>query len=115
MVTQISPAGGLTLPLGGVPQPAAARPAPASNPGAKVAGSLDVAVAQVNQHLQQTDTQMKLQVDSGSGRTVFQIIQQGTGAVVLQVPSAEVLGMSRRIRELEGQSRASGALVDKEG
>lgn len=115
MVTQISPAGGLTLPLGGVPQPAAARPAPASNPGAKAVGSIDVAVAQVNQHLQQADTQMKLQVDSGSGRTVFQIIQQGTGAVVLQVPSAEVLGMSRRIRELEGQSRASGALVDKEG
>jgi uncharacterized FlaG/YvyC family protein len=73
-----------------------------------------VAVAQVNQHLQQTQTDLKLQVDTASGRTVFQIIQQGTGEVVLQVPSAEVLGMSRRMRDMEGQPGASGALVDKE-
>jgi uncharacterized FlaG/YvyC family protein len=69
-------------------------------------------VAQVNQHLQAAQTELKLQVDTGSGRTVFQVVQQGTGEVVLQVPSAEVLGMSRRMREIEGQT---GALVDKEG
>jgi flagellar protein FlaG len=77
--------------------------------------SQDAAVAQVNQHLQQTQTDLKLEVDPGSGRTVFQVIQQGTGEVVLQVPSAEVLGMSRRMRDLESQTGASGALVDKEG
>jgi flagellar protein FlaG len=69
-------------------------------------------VAQVNQHLEQAQTELKLQVDSGSGRTVFQVVQQGTGEVVLQVPSEEVLGMSRRVREMEGQT---GALVDKKG
>jgi len=72
-------------------------------------------VAQVNQHLQQAQTDLKLQFDSASGRTVFQVVQQGTGEVVLQVPSEEVLGMSRRVREMEGQAGASGALVDKEG
>jgi uncharacterized FlaG/YvyC family protein len=71
-------------------------------------------VAQVNQHLQQAQTDLKLQVDAGSGRTVFRIVQQGTGEVILQLPSAEILGMSRRMRELEGQTGASGALVDKE-
>ena len=70
---------------------------------------------QVNQHLDQTQTDLKLQVDPGSGRTVFQVVQQSTGEVVLQVPSAEVLGMSRRMRDLEGQAGASGALVDQEG
>jgi uncharacterized FlaG/YvyC family protein len=80
-----------------------------------VAVSQDAAVAQVNQHLQQTQTDLKLLVDAGSGRTVFQVIQQGTGEVVLQVPSAEVLGMSRRMRDMEGQTGASGALMDKEG
>ena len=77
--------------------------------------SQDAVVAQVNQHLQQAQTELKLQVDTGSGRTVFQVVQQGTGQVVLQVPSAEVLGMSRRVRELEGQPGSSGALVDQEG
>jgi flagellar protein FlaG len=72
-------------------------------------------VAQVNQVLQQAQPELKLQLDAGSGRTVFQVVQQGTGQVILQVPSEEVLGMSRRVRELEGQARASGALVDKEG
>jgi flagellar protein FlaG len=72
-------------------------------------------VAQVNQHLQQAQTDLKLQVDSASGRTVFQVIEQGTGEVVMQVPSEEVLGISRRVREMEGQAKASGALMDKEG
>lgn len=75
----------------------------------------DAAVAQVNQHLQQAQPELKMQMDSASGRAVFQVIQQGTGQVVLQVPSEEVLGMSRRLRELEGLPGASGALVDKEG
>jgi uncharacterized FlaG/YvyC family protein len=72
-------------------------------------------VAQVNQHLQQTQANLKLQVDPGSGRTVFQVIQEGTGLVLLQVPSAEVLGMSRRLREMQAQARSSGALVDQQG
>jgi uncharacterized FlaG/YvyC family protein len=72
-------------------------------------------VAQVNQALQQAAPELKLQVDAGSGRTVYQVIQQGTGEVVLQIPSEEVLGVSRRLRELGGQSQSSGAFVDQEG
>ena len=120
MVTQINPAGSLPiLSVGGSPTPIAARPALAPAPvvGAQVpqAGTEAAAVAQVNQHLQQAQTGLKMQVDAGTGRTVFRIIQKGTGEVVLQMPSAEVLGMSRRMRELERQTGASGALVDKEG
>ena len=97
--------------------PVAPRPAPVRSQAAQArpSGSQDAAVAQVNQHLQQAQTDLKLQVDAGSGRTVFQVVQQGTGEVVLQIPSEEVLGMSRRVREMEGQPGASGALVDKEG
>ena len=75
-------------------------------------GSPEAAVAQVNQHLEQAQTDLKMQVDADSGRTVFRVVQQGTGEVVLQVPSEEVLGMSRRVREMEGQT---GALVDQKG
>jgi len=55
------------------------------------------AAASVGQHLE-TQTELRLQVDAGSGRTIFQVVQQGTGEVVMQVPSDEVLGMSRRVR-----------------
>jgi flagellar protein FlaG len=117
MTSSIAPAGGTPVLLASAsPAPVAARPA-AAPPAAPVLSAVteEAAVAQVNQHLQQSQTELKLQVDAGSGRTVFQVVQQGTGEVVLQVPSAEVLGMSRRLRSLEGQAGASGALVDKEG
>lgn len=118
MGNQITPVGSLPLVSVAAPAPkpvVASRPAPAAPASAPAPGpgGHAAAVAQVNQHLQKVQTELKIQVDEGSGRTVFQVIQQGTGRVVLQVPSEEVLGMSRRVRELEGQ--ASGALVDKEG
>lgn len=96
------------------PAPASVRNAPTRGPAAEASASStqEAAVAQVNQHLEQTQTELKLQVDAESGRTVFQVVQQDTGEVVLQVPSAEVLGMSRRVRDLEGQA---GGLLDKEG
>ncbi len=113
MAIQITPIGsGAVLATGAAPAPV--RSSPTRSPAPKVSASHtpEAAVAQVNQHLELAQTELKLQVDAGSGRTVFQVVQQGTGEVVLQVPSAEVLGMSRRVRELEGQT---GGLVDKEG
>jgi len=118
MANPISPLGSLPVVASGAvaPKPASPRPAPASSSAAKGGGGNPTeAAAQVNQHLQQAQPELKLQVDAGSGRTVYQVIQQGTGEVVLQIPSEEVLGMSRRLRELEGQGQPSGALVDKEG
>jgi flagellar protein FlaG len=99
------------------PTPAPARPAPVHSETAPASrpGDSELAVAQVNQHLQQAQTELKVQMDAGSGRTVIQVVQQGTGQVVLQMPSDEVLGMSRRIRDMEGQTGSSGVLVDKEG
>jgi len=128
MLDQIALGSGYPLmPGGGALQVSTSRPAlgssaaslPAPRPQASISadspGAQEVAVAQVNQHLQQSQSDLKLQVDSGSGRTVFQVVQQGTGQVLYQVPSAEILGMSRRVREMQSQARDSGALVDKEG
>ena len=120
MANPISPLGSLPAVAVGstLSKPASPRPAPApASPSAArgSAGSPAAAAAQVNQHLQQAQPALKLQVDAGSGRTVYQVVQQGTGEVVLQIPSEEVLGMSRRLRELENQGQASGTLVDQEG
>ncbi len=120
MANPISPLGSLPVVASGTAtvKPASANPAPAPSTSPVMrgpGGSPAAAVAKVNQHLQQAQPELKLQVDAGSGRTVYQVIQQGTGEVVLQIPSEEVLGMSQRLRELEGQAQSSGALVDKEG
>lgn len=118
MAAQISPASGLPLLISTAPAkpvPIRSSPVKGTSSRAQSAGSQDAAVVHVNQHLQQAQTDLRLQMDTGSGRVVFQVIQQGTGEVVLQVPSEEVLGMSRRLREIEGQAGVSGALVDKEG
>lgn len=116
MVTQITPAGSAPVATPAA-TPAAARPAKA--PGAPAAAANPrvqaAAVAQVNRHLADSKTDLKLHVDSGSGRTVFQVVKEGTGQVLLQVPSEEVLGLSRRVREILSQNGGAGALVDKEG
>lgn len=117
MANQISSLGGGPPLAGASPRPVATRSAPPRTPRARIENTMnqEVVVAQVNQHLQQAQTDLRLQVDPDSSRLVFQIVQQGTGEVVLQVPSEEVLGMSRRIREQDGQPGASGGLVDREG
>ncbi|WLT33550.1 flagellar protein FlaG [Geothrix sp. PMB-07] len=105
------------------PNASVAKPAPsvagndpiqAGESNQRVSGPTETAsaVAHINQHLGQAQSDLKMHMDPASGRPVYQVIQQGTGQVLLQVPSAEVLGMSRRMRDLEGQA---GGLVDKQG
>lgn len=123
MVDQVTFASGGAMLSSGAPQLVVSRPAPvasaspqATSPApATGSGSQEVAVAQVNQHLAQGQTDLKLMVDHDSGKTVFQVIQQGTGQVLFQVPSVEVLGMSRRVRELQNTAMKSGGLVDQQG
>ncbi len=117
MVDQIASVGGAPMPSVSLRSAGSSggNIAPVPVPGASAPGATDAAVAQVNQHFQATQSDFKLQVDPGSDRTVFQLIQKGTGQVLMQIPSAEVLGMSRRIREMEAQTMGSGTLLDKQG
>ena len=78
-------------------------------------GSPQESVDQLNGHLQQTASRLRVLVDQSTGRTTYAVVNQATGEVVLQMPSAEMLAMARRVRELEKQMGATGALVDKEG
>jgi len=81
----------------------------------ETATSPEKALAQINSHLQQSSTDLKIQVDKATGRTVFKVVDQNTGKVVLQVPSEEVLAMARNLRTLDPKLGASGVLVDKQG
>lgn len=100
------------------PRPAKAADAPPQGPDDRpgdAAKLTEAALEQLNSYLQQTGSELKFQVDEGTGRTFFKIVSQSTGEVLLQVPSEEMLAMSRKLRELEKRMGASGVLVDKEG
>jgi flagellar protein FlaG len=84
-----------------------------SAPG--TAKTSEAAMEQVNGHLQETGSELKFQVDQGTGRTIFKVVNPSSGEVILQVPSEEMLALARNLRSLEKQAGASGVLVDKEG
>lgn len=87
----------------------------ANQSASEVSTSPDKALAQINSHLQQAATDLKIQVDKTTGRTVFKVVDEHTGKVVLQVPSEEVLAMARNLRTLDPKLGTSGVLVDKQG
>ncbi|GLH73182.1 hypothetical protein GETHLI_16840 [Geothrix limicola] len=91
------------------------QPQKTDTPASEGATTPEKAVVQINSHLQQAATDLKIQVDKGTGRTVFKVVDEHTGAVVLQVPSEEVLAMARNLRALDSKMGASGVLVDKQG
>lgn len=116
MVNQVSLSGSQPiLASAPAPRPAPLRSAPPASADRTSSGGEAAAAAQVGRHLEQSQAELKLQVDDGSGRTVFRVVQQGTGEVVMQIPSDEILGMSRRIREAEGQAPGPGTLLDRQG
>ena len=74
---------GKNLPAGGNSTPA---PAPAADPAESVAK----AVEQIRAYLRDSKTQIEFQVDDASGRTIMRILD-GSGEVIRQIPSEEVL------------------------
>jgi flagellar protein FlaG len=132
MVDQVSPLGSLALGLPQVqlaaaksqptPEPTRpAKPAPSApaDPETKLttdsAKTPEEAMKQVNAYLQQSESDLKMHVDKATGRTIFQVVSNSTGEVLLQMPSEEVLSMARKLTALSKEKGASGVLVDKEG
>lgn len=88
---------------------------PSEQPVSGTAKAPEAAVEQLNQHLQQSGSELKYQVDKATGRTIYKVVNLDNGQVLLQVPSEEVLAMARNVRAMGKQAGASGVLVDKEG
>lgn len=134
MADQVNPTGGLAPGLpSALMAPAAPRPAPekvrparpvetppirqGSRTAVEAPVSPDVAMEQLNSHLQQTNSELQFQVDKDTGRTIYKVVNASSGQVLLQVPSEEVLAMARNLRAMvmEKVAGASGVLLDKEG
>jgi flagellar protein FlaG len=63
------------------------------------AEELQQVVAQLNDHVQQIQRDLQFSVDDSSGRTVIRVVDSQTEEVVRQIPSEEVLRISRNLQE----------------
>jgi flagellar protein FlaG len=79
------------------------------------AESFDAAVRAVKDYVQKSQSDLQFQVEEGTGRIYFKIVDAQTKQVIRQVPSEEILAMARKLREMANPKSASGVLVDKEG
>jgi flagellar protein FlaG len=61
---------------------------------------------------QQTIT---LQVDKESGEPYLKIVDSQTKQLILQIPSAQVLAMARKLQEMAYPQATTGGLVDEQG
>jgi flagellar protein FlaG len=52
--------------------------------------------------------ELRFSIDDDSGRAVVQVLDSETGETIRQLPSEEVLAVSRHIRELVESSQSSG-------
>ena len=109
MVDQVNPTGsfapGMTL---AQRAPAMSTRAPQSPRPAESARSSGAA-------MEQKGSELRFQVDPGSGRAVIQIVSPTDGEVLFQTPSPEMLAAARRFRTFVKSSDTSGILMDKEG
>ena len=89
---------------------AQARPSARAEPGSAVeaqatpAGSEQVrhAAETINRQLQVVAPNLRFSVDEDTGKTVVRVVDTDTGEIIRQVPSEEVLAISRSIDRLQG-------------
>jgi flagellar protein FlaG len=60
------------------------------------------AVETINRHLEAAAQNLRFSVDDTTGKTVVRVVDTGTGEVIRQVPSEELLAISRSIDRLQG-------------
>ena len=91
--------------------PAQTRPAARAEPAVGVpqgqtspAASEQVrsAAERINHQLQTVAPNLRFSVDEDTGKTVVRVVDTDTGEIIRQVPSEEVLAISRSIERLQG-------------
>ena len=60
------------------------------------------AVETINRHLEAAAQDLRFSVDDTTGKTVVRVVDTSTGEVIRQVPSEELLAISRSIDRLQG-------------
>jgi flagellar protein FlaG len=88
------------------PRPATAQQAPRSADEAPAppvaAGQVRRVVEDINRQLEAAAQNLRFSVDDTTGKTVVRVVDSTTGDVIRQVPSEELLAISRSIDRLQG-------------
>ena len=64
-------------------------------------GAVDEALSKINDFVQSKSRQLNFSVDDDSGRQVIKVTDAGSGDVIRQIPTEDVLKLSARIQELQ--------------
>ncbi|MCK9512764.1 MAG: flagellar protein FlaG [Pigmentiphaga sp.] len=64
--------------------------------------ALAQALRELNQRLHAWSTNLRFEIDDETSRVVVQVVDSETGDVVRQIPSEEVLQMSKMLGKLQG-------------
>ena len=78
-----------------VSQPQTTVPVPSSE-------ELKRAADAINKALERSDHNLRFSVDEGTGITVVKVVDANTGDLIRQIPSDEVIAVSRSIDRLQG-------------
>jgi flagellar protein FlaG len=81
-------------------EPTVVLPEPPASPADT--GELVRAVEAVNRQIQAAVPNLRFSVDEDTGKTVVRIVDTDTGETIRQVPSEEMLAISRSIDRLQG-------------
>ncbi len=69
--------------------------------------ALRAAAESLNRYLRHAEVNLSFHVDDTTGRTVVRVVDNATGAVIRQVPSAETLAIARAL-----VARRAAVLID---
>ncbi len=108
-VTRTTPAGSATstarAPSSAAPRqdlPPTEQTAPPAGNAPGQAAELQNAVSNLNDYVQSLRREIQFSIDEGSGQTVVQVTDPGTGEMIRQIPSEEVLAIARSLEHPQG-------------
>jgi flagellar protein FlaG len=77
-------------------------PLPEAPPVRLTAAQVEQVVQEVRQVVEPVARNLQFSVDQGSGRTVVKVVDAATDEVIRQIPSEELLAISRALDKLQG-------------
>ena len=74
--------------------------------------ALEKVVSQLNAYIQNTQRDMDFSVDDATGRVVVRVVDSATEEVIRQIPSEEMLAISRHLLESLETEQPKGFLIE---
>ena len=98
---QVNPIGAMTPPVRSDAAVAAAAAAAPGVPAALSEADVGRVVAAANRALQQAGSGLQFSVDQNTGKTIVRVVDSETKQVIRQIPSEEMLELSRAIDTMQ--------------